>query len=276
MRQHRRPIPPQLQRLFLPALVVVLVFSAAMLIWNHGQGVKEATAFKELAAIAKADAPPPTSSAISATKSPGAASNPPHTPAAQAILAQYRTLVERNPDMVGWIQIEGTGIDYPVMYTPGDGEFYLKHDFGRTKSASGVPFIDQRCVVNPFGTNTILYGHHMNNGSMFAGLLHYEDEAYYRDHRIIRFDTLYEQRQYEIVAVFRSQVYKENETVFKHYDFLNAQNAEDFNAYVTNIRALELYDTGVTATYGDELLTLVTCDYHTKNGQFVVLTKKTQ
>ncbi len=139
---------------------------------------------------------------------------------------------------------------------------------------SGVPFIDGRCTVEPYGQNTIVYGHHMRDGTMFASLLRYADEAYYRAHPVIRFDSLTEPRQYEIVAVFRSRAYKKGETGFRHYNFLNAQSAEDFNGYIANIRALRLYDTGIEACQDDELLTLVTCDYHTENGQFVVLAKK--
>lgn len=268
---------PQIRRLLIFSLVAVLALSAAMLIRDHEQGIQEENAFKELAARVLADTQPSPASPIgvsTASTASSASSAPPSSPTAPVILAQYRTLHEQNPDMAGWIKIDGTSIDYPVMHTPGDGDFYLNHSFDRKSSSSGVPFIDQRCAVEPFGTNTIVYSHHMKNSTMFAGLMRYEDEGYYQDHPIIRFDTLYEQHQYEIVAVFRSQAYRKSDTVFKHYNFLNAESPEDFDAYFANIQALELYDTGMTASYGDELLTLVTCDYHTKNGQFVVLSKK--
>ncbi len=124
------------------------------------------------------------------------------------------------------------------------------------------------------GTNTIIYGHHMKNGTMFAGLEKYKDEDYYREHPVIHFDTLYEQQEYEIIAVFKSQIYRKSDKVFKHYTFLNAESKAAFNAYITGVKALALYDTGITASYGDALLTLVTCAYHTENGQVVVVARK--
>lgn len=80
--------------------------------------------------------------------------------------------------MVGWIKIDGTAIDYPVMYTPNDGDFYLTHGFNKQKARNGVPFIDQRCTVEPPGTNIIIYGHHMKNGTMFADLAQYKDKNF--------------------------------------------------------------------------------------------------
>lgn len=189
-----------------------------------------------------------------------------------AVLPQYEELVAQNPDMVGWVRIDGTGIDYPVMYTGDD--FYLEHDFDRCPSQSGVPYIDKRCSVEPFGTNTIVYAHNMKNGSMFARLLRYQDKRYYEQHPTIRFDTLYKEQEYDILAVFESKVYKKSDTVFKHYNFLNAQSEQEFEKYIQGIQAQALYDTGVTAQYGDELITLMTCAYHTENGRFVVVAKK--
>ena len=180
-------------------------------------------------------------------------------------------LYERNRDMVGWIRIDGTRIDYPVMHTGDD--FYLSHSFDKKTSKSGVPYVDKRCTVYPFGTNTIIYGHNMRNGRMFADLLKYEDKEFFTEHPFIQFDTLHEQQKYEIIAVFKSKIYRNSDKVFKHYNFLSVDNPAVFDEYIANIKALALYDTGVTASYGDELLTLVTCSYHTENGQFVVVAK---
>lgn len=173
--------------------------------------------------------------------------------------------------MVGWIKIDGAAIEYPVMYTPDDGDFYLTHGFNKQKARNGVPFIDQRCTVEPPGTNIIIYGHHMKNGTMFADLAQYKDKNFWRDHPMIRFDTLYARQEYEVLAVFRSQIYESDEKVFKHYTFISANSREDFDEYAENIKALSLYDTGVRASYGDELLTHITCDYQTDNAQMVVV-----
>ena len=113
----------------------------------------------------------------------------------------------------------------------------------------------------------------MKNGTMFAGLENYKDKNYYKEHSAIRFNTIYSQQEYEIIAVFESQTYRKSDTVFKHYNFLNAASEADFDEYIANIKALALYDTGVTVSYGDMLLTLITCAYHTENGPFAVVAR---
>ena len=256
--------PPRLCFVLLACLIVVFVFSVTMLILDYTQGTEEEDELKELAAVVSVGPEIPSPVPINMP-------DPSQTLEAPVILAQYREQYKQNADMAGWIKIDGTVIDYPVMYTGND--FYLSHGFDKTESKSGVPFIDKRCAVEPFGTNTIIYGHHMKNGTMFASLDNYRDKSYYKEHPIIQFDTLYERQEYEIIAVFESQTYRKSDTVFKHYNFLNAGSQTDFDEFITNIKTLALYDTGVTASYGDKLLTLVTCAYHTQNGQFVVIAK---
>lgn len=175
----------------------VFILSATMLALHYGQGSREEQEFKQLAAlVADHTAPPPAPTPATAL--------PAQMPQEPAMLERYQQLHEQNADMAGWIRIDGTQIDYPVMYTGDD--FYLSHGFNKEESKSGTPFIDKRCTLLPFGTNTIIYGHHMKNGTMFAELERYQDESYYQDHPTIQFDTLYEQREYEIIAVFESQI----------------------------------------------------------------------
>jgi sortase B len=261
-------LKPRLRFILLVGFAAVLILSVSMLILYYTQGAEEENAFKELAEIVKDNTAPsePTESARVQAPVPESAS--------QGILAQYEKLHKQNPDMAGWISVGGTLIDYPVMYTPDDGDFYLDHGFDKQKTKSGVPFIDARCAVDPLGTNTIIYGHHMKSGAMFAALENYKDKDYCSNHPTIRFDTLYEQQEYEIVAAFESQVFQKNDTAFKYYNYTNIDGEEIFNEYISNIEALSLYDTGMTASYGDALLTLVTCDYHTENGRFVVVARK--
>jgi sortase B len=253
---------------------LTFIISATMLVLHYAQLAREDKALRELAAAIPDANITGNSTGNTTEKSVSTGDTEvqlqPNQP--PAILERYRKLHEQNTDMVGWIRIDGTRINYPVMYTGDD--FYLSHGFDKKNSKSGVPFIDKRCTVNPFGTNTIIYGHHMRNGTMFADLLKYADKEFFTEHPIIQFDTLYEQQKYEIIAVFRSQIYNKNDEVFKFYNFINADNATAFDDYINNIKELSLYDTGVTASYGDELLTLVTCSYHTRNGQFVVVARK--
>ena len=193
---------------------------------------------------------------------------------------------QMNDDCVGWISIDGTVIDYPVMQTMEDEQYYLNRDFNGKYSAYGCILADTDSVIgagtlaNGYNdgtrpsTNIILHGHNMKNGSMFGSLDNYRDQAYEKKHRIIKFSSLYEDREYEICAVFLSQVYRKSDDVFKYYKFFEAYNEEEFNDFYNNIKSLQMYDTGVTAEYGDEFITLSVCAYHVENGRLVVVGKR--
>lgn len=185
------------------------------------------------------------------------------------ILPQYADLYESNPDMFGWIQIEDTVLDYPVMHTPDVPEKYLRLTFDGEYYVGGTPFMDYRCTGE--SDNLIFYGHHMKNGTMFTGIIKYADASYWQEHPVIKFNTLYEENEYEVLAAFYDRVYYASEDCFKFYNFIDAENEADFDSAIKNYKAKALYDTGVTPEYGDQLITLVTCSYHHENGRFVVV-----
>lgn len=187
-------------------------------------------------------------------------------------LARYQELFERNNDMYGWISIEDTKINYPVMYAPDRKDFYLKRDFDKNYSVYGVPYIAEHCDPYEPSDNVILYGHHMNNGSMFSDLMKYERKKFYENHKVISFDSLMEQAKYEVIAVFKTTVYDNVE--FKYYLFTDAETEAEFNGYVKECKKLSLYETDETAEYGDKLITLSTCEYSRKNGRMVIVAKK--
>lgn len=188
------------------------------------------------------------------------------------ILDKYAELYAQNNDLVGWLSIENTVIDYPVMQGT-DDEYYLHHDFYGNESKYGCLYVRGKADLED-GTNVIIYGHNMKDGSMFGDLDLYQNADFCREHPALSFDTLYEEHTYEIVAVFRSQVYGADENVFKYYQFYEAQTQEEFDDFYQNINALSLYDTGVTAQFGDTFLTLSTCAYHATDGRFVVVAKQ--
>lgn len=190
----------------------------------------------------------------------------------QSPLSKYQEIFNQNNEMAGWISIDGTNINYPVMYTPDNPDFYLKHSFEKECSDYGVPYIAEHC--NPFepSDNVIIYGHHMKNGTMFTGLMDYESRKFYEEHKIIHFDTLTKTADYEIVTVFKTTVY--DDVGFKYYLFADAETEEDFQEYMDECKALSLYDTGITAEYGDKLITLSTCEYSKPNGRLVVVAKR--
>lgn len=194
-------------------------------------------------------------------------------PPEPVILKKYQDLYEKNQDMVGWLSIEGMQIDYPVMRCE-DGEYYLHHDFYGEEDKYGCLFVKEEADVDTPGTNFIIYGHNMKDGSMFGDLDLYREEKFFKEHREISFDTLYEERTYEIMAVFLSQVYENDQDVFKYYQFYEAKTPEEFDTFYENVKKLSFYDTEVEAEYGDTFLTLSTCTYHVEDGRLVIVAKK--
>ncbi len=190
------------------------------------------------------------------------------------IMKGYRKLYQKNDDLIGWVTVKNTKIDYPVMQTKKDSEYYLHRNFKKKEDVNGLPFLDAKCDVEDPNSNLMVYGHHMKSGLMFAHLEDFEDKDFYQKHKTIQFDTLYEKREYEVVAVFRSQIYKENQDVFKYYSYGGPLSERQFDTYVKNCKKLSVHKTGVTPKYGEQLLTLVTCAYHEENGRFVVVAKR--
>lgn len=189
------------------------------------------------------------------------------------ILEEYIDLHNKNKSLIGWVEIADTNINYPVMQTV-NNEYYLDHNLEQEYDKNGSIFMDKDCDALKPSTNLIIYGHHMKSGAMFGGLDKYSKKSYYEEHPTILFDTIYEKGTYQIMYVFRSKVYNENEIVFKYYQFIDASSPEEFASNMEEMSAISLYDTGVTASYGDRLLTLSTCDSSEKDGRFVVVAKK--
>lgn len=189
------------------------------------------------------------------------------------MLPQYVPLYEKNTDLFGWLNIEGTSVDYPVMYTPDNPEFYLRTNFDGDYSVSGVPFMDSDCFEGC--GNYIIYGHNMKNGTMFNSILSYKDESFWREHPTIYFDTMYQSGEYEVFAAFYSKVYNVDETAaFRIYDYADLSDEQVFNEFTQQVKEATIYETGVDASFGDEFITLITCSYHVNNGRFVVIAKR--
>ena len=182
---------------------------------------------------------------------------------------KYGALYEQNNDFVGWIQIDGTNINYPVMQTPDNPDYYLKHSFENTWSDYCVPYLDEACVIGQ-SNNLVIYGHHMSNGSMFCDLELYSDPAFCMDHPVIRFDTLSSFGEYEVIAVFR---YNTNQETFRYDREVNMDETR-FSWFMEQVHARELFSTGKVASFGDQMLTLSTCEYTYKNGRLVVVARK--
>ena len=179
-------------------------------------------------------------------------------------------LYELNNDFIGWLKINGTNISYPVMQTDSNRkDYYLRKNFYKEYSQLGTPYIAEYCNVQT-SDNVIIYGHHITNYQVFGELEKYKKKEFYDNHKIINFNTIYENADYEIIAVFKTVAY----TGFKYYEFINSSSEDEFNTFIKRCKELSFYDTGKTAKYGDKLLTLSTCEYSAKNGRLVVVAKK--
>lgn len=275
--------------LLLALSLAALIISASVLISSNMADAEEESEFEALAknvsdeaqSISIANTEEPEASGVDETSnwgepSPTDGANATATDAPESskkgMLPQYAALYKKNPDMGGWIRIDFTNINYPVMFTPDNPEKYLHLSFDGKYSARGVPFVGESCTTHPRSENIVVYGHHMKNGSMFAGIVNYKDMSFCREHPVICFSTLYEEGKYEAVAVIETDIYAARK--LRCYTFANAENKEDFDEYISGIKKASLYDTGVNAEYGDKLLTLSTCSYQTMDGRFLVIAKK--
>ena len=244
-----------LYSLFIGLFGIAALTSIAFLLMYAVQSKQQAHLYSNLAAVRKQD----TQQEISSESS---------------VQPTSRNLYLENSDMVGWIQIEGTSIDYPVMQTPADPNYYLKHDFEKRYTDYGCPFMQADCDAIASSDNLIIYGHNMKDGSMFADLAKYGSKDFWQAHKTVWFDTALGSSAYEIFAVIHTTVQADADDVSLFYRFVDAAAPEDFAAYVSACKARALYDTGISAQYGDKLLTLSTCDNITDNGRWLVIGKR--
>ena len=240
------------------AFSIVFAVSSGFLIKHYYDSAKQAEMYDNLIEVVETE--------------PEETQEPMNYSEEKTFIPEYQDLYLQNNDMVGWIKVEDTKINYPVMQSKDNPNFYLKHNFEKAYSDLGTPYIQENCNLSE-SDNLVIYGHHIKGGKMFGALEDYKAESFYEKHKTIQFDTLTEQAEYEIVAVFKSVAYSSEG--FRYYDFVDAENEEDFNAYIEKCKELALYETGVNAEYGDRLITLSTCEYSAQNGRLVVVAKKT-
>lgn len=197
-----------------------------------------------------------------------------YAPEDREILPELAGLYADNPDLVGILEVVGTDINYPVMQTISDPEYYLRRDFYGEESTAGTLFVDYRCdIVNPT-TNTIIYGHNMRSGAMFGGLKRYLKQDYYQSHKTIIFKTLYEEQEYEIVGVGLSAVGYDDDENYKYYDFINAVTGSELQEFLNTIQSLSVYDETIDISATDKILTLSTCNSYTEDGRMFVVAKR--
>lgn len=189
----------------------------------------------------------------------------------------YKGFYEKNnnKDFVGWLRIDGTKLDYPVMQSPvSEANYYLYRDYNGDNSTRGSIYAREECDVFTPGDNVTMYGHNMKDGSMFAALNAYVDKSAWDNNSLVFFDTFNHETgevQYHVYKIFA--VFKTTANLgegFTYQRFENAANQQEFDEFVSNCKKLSFYDTGITPQYGDKMICLSTCEYTLDNGRLVV------
>ena len=253
------------------AFVLLFIFSSGMLIHDFVRSAREQAANEAL--VQRVEQEVSLGEGTSETSSGNSTS-------AQTSEQErnYQPLIQENSHLAAWLMMEDTEVDYPVLYTPEEPEYYLRRAFDGSYALSGSLFIGANSF--PDGSNIIIYGHNMKDDSMFGSLDSYADEDYAREHQKIIYDLIqpdgsYERLTFEVMAAFYSRIYSvDEENVFRYYYGTDLSDPNAFQYYIEEVMSASLYDLGVTAEYGDRLLTLSTCSYHTEDGRFVVVARE--
>ena len=261
-RRRRRSKADILLLCLIAVFALGLAVSGGMLLHYHLENRAAQSAFSELKTLVPTPAAP----------APAAPADDAGEPAARDNTERFAQLLAKNGDFAGWLTIEGTKVDYPVMYRPKNEDYYLRRDFEGGYSTSGVPYLEERCTFGADGcsNNLIVYGHNMKSGTMFNALLGYARQEFYEAHKTIVFDTLYENAEYEVFAAFALDV---ADNAFP-YDTMTDLDEDGFDRYINEVIRRSYLVTGIVPQYGDRLLTLSTCEYAHTDGRFLVLARQ--
>ena len=250
--------------IILSLLIVILAISSFFIIKEFAENKKETDIYDELQEIVLEENTDIDTTNVDTEieKSKGESSNK----------YNLENIAKINSDVVGWIKIENTNIDYPVMQ---NGDYYLHRNIYKNYSSHGTPYLAEYCNIQ-YSDNLIIYGHHMNDNSMFAQLDNYKKHSFYENHKYIKFYSYYNgktiEKTYEVAIAFKTVVYSDKG--FKYYNYTNFSDVQELNDFIENCRKLEFYNTGIDINYGDKFITLSTCEYSQKNGRIVVVAKQ--
>lgn len=258
-------------KIFIGIFALIMIVSATALIRYYGTSYLADKKQKDFSDRVKAEQP----DSPAALQSHGDAEE---TDINEAHREKYAELLTEYPDLVGWITIPGTHIDYPVMQRPGEGTeyYYLKHDYSGESSSSGSIFAHESCDIETPCNNIIIYGHNMKSGTMFHDLIKYEKKEFCTENPYITFDSLYKPGIYKVISAFYTRVsddHPSSDEFFRYYEYTDMSDQDTFDEYIQTCERLSLYSTDAEVNFGDELITLSTCSYHLDDGseRFVVV-----
>ncbi len=258
--------------LFIVIVILLLIafgVSAFMVGTYLLEGKEQEDRYNELASIAaNAQTTEATTEATETTAETTVETTVETEPPEPTMIPGYQEIYDLNPHTVGWLKIEGTKLDYPVLQTPDDPNYYLYRDFDGNNSKRGSVYAWGAADINEPSDNITLFGHNMADGTMFATLNNYVNKYYWEENNLIFFDTLTEYHMYKIFAVFKTSA--NIGEGFSYHQFVDAGSEAEFDAFVQTCKSLSFYDTGITPVYGDKIITLSTCEYTLDNGRLVV------
>ncbi len=179
-----------------------------------------------------------------------------------------KSLYEQNKDIIAWIRINNSNINYPIMQTKNNPNFYLRKNFYKAYSYYGTPYLSEQCNINT-SDNLIVYGHHIKNSKMFGELENYKRQEYYNNHKIVNIYTLNDKRKYEIIYIFKTIINKD----FDYYNYINLNDESEFNTFKNKCEKLAFFNTQIECDYKDKFITLSTCDYTSENARLVIIAK---
>ena len=246
-------------------LSIIFVLSSIMIVKYYLQSSREEKAFAELAASVMQN-----SHSDTMMKRQYEEDDLKHKETQQ--YTEYITLYEKNSDFVGWLHISNTNIDYPVMCTPDEPEYYLRRAFNQSYSQSGTPFIGKDSTID--SDMFIIYGHNMKNGTMFGTLDRYMEKTFWQENSDISFTTVAEERKYEVFAALETRILYREESGYCYYEQAGDLTKTAFEELVQWLADNALYDTGITPEYGEQIVILSTCSYHEENGRFIIAARR--
>ena len=191
----------------------------------------------------------------------------------RAYLTKFASLWEMNGDIVGWLSIDGTQVNYPVVQSD-DNDYYLHKDFSKADNKYGIPFADCRVDISKPSTNIPIYSHNMKDGQMFGELINYQSLDYYKQHPVINFDSLYEEGKYKIVGMFIASTLPEHAPNFEYHNFIEAETDQELMDFANEVLSRSLIVTGVDIQPGDHLITLSTCTYDFEEARFAIVARR--
>ena len=190
-------------------------------------------------------------------------------------IVDFDELIKLNSDIVGWITIPNTVIDYPVLLNESDPSYYLTHDVNKNKAGAGAIFVDSKCTISADGNSKalILYGHHRRDGTMFAKLLNYSNIDFYKQNPVIRFDTKYEKSKWVVFAIIKTNTLKSQGTPFV-YPVSSWSSDVEFLDYIEEVERRSLINTPIEVEASDEIMMMSTCSYEYEGFRTVVFARK--